>query len=193
MAADGSGQTRMTNTPATEEEPDWSPDGTRLVFTSNRDNASEVYTMGADGSNLIRITVAPARDLYPDWQPLGSPVAVPTTPVDKRAPRARVRTPRRRALRLRGRTLLVYVRCDENCRARASARVVAGGKTLGRASKSRSLPAGRQRALRLRLSRVEALRIRGAKAAGKQVRVKLRIRLRDRVGNARTLRRSVRL
>jgi Tol biopolymer transport system component len=192
MAADGSGQTRMTNTPFTEEEPDWSPDGTRLVFTSNRDSASEIYTMGADGSSLIRVTVTPARDLFPDWQPLGSPVAVPNPPADRRAPRARVRTPRRGS-RLRGRTLLVYVRCDERCRVRATARIVAGGRTLARASKSRSLPARRQRALRLRVSRAELRRIVSARAAGKRVRAHLRLRLRDSAGNARTLRRNVTL
>jgi len=191
MAADGSGQTRMTNTPADEEEPDWSPDGTRLVFSSNRDSASEIYTMAADGSNLIRITVSPARDLFPDWQALGSPVTVPKPPADKRAPRARVSTPSRRAARLRGRTLLVYVRCDEFCRVRASARIVAGAHTIARAAKSRTLPAGRQRALRLRLSRAELHRILSARAAGKRVRAKVRIRLSDRVGNARTLRRNI--
>ncbi len=193
MAADGSGQTRMTNTPFTEEEPDWSPDGTRLIFTSNRDSASEVYTMGADGSNLIRITVSPARDLYPDWQALGSPVNVPKTPVDKRAPRAQVSTTRRRGLRLRGRTLRVYVRCDEFCRVQASARIVAGKRTLARASKSRSLPAGKRRVLRLTLSRAELRRVLSARAIGKRVRAKLRIRLRDRTGNARTVRRTIRL
>jgi Tol biopolymer transport system component len=193
MAADGTSQTRLTNSPFDEEEPDWSPDGSRIVFTSNRDSASEVYTMAADGSNLVRITFTPARDLFPDWQPLGSPVAVPKQPADKRAPRARVSTARRRSDRLHGRTLLVFVRCDEFCRVHASARIVAGNRTVARASKSRSLPAGRQRALHLRLSRAERHRVLRARAAGKRVRAKLRILLEDRAGNARTLRRTVRL
>jgi len=118
---------------------------------------------------------------------------VPKLPADKRAPQARVSTARRRSDRLRGHTLLVFVRCDEFCRVRASARIVAGSKTIARASKSRSLPARRQRALRLRLSRAELHRILRARAAGKRVRAKLKIRLTDHVGNTRTLRRTVRL
>ena len=55
MNADGSGQTRLTEDPATDMSPKWSPDG-RIIFTSNRDGKNEIYVMGVDGSNLTKMT-----------------------------------------------------------------------------------------------------------------------------------------
>src|SRR5207302_2193555 len=45
MDADGSNQTRLTNNPAHDGEPAWSPDGAKIVFVSQRDgNRSEEHT-----------------------------------------------------------------------------------------------------------------------------------------------------
>src|SRR5688572_845446 len=38
MNADGSGQTRLTNNAASDIEPSWSPDSTKIAFSSDRDN-----------------------------------------------------------------------------------------------------------------------------------------------------------
>jgi TolB protein len=52
--------------------PFWSPDGSRIVFQSNRiDENSEIYVMNADGSGLVRLTSAPGDDLTPAWSPDG--------------------------------------------------------------------------------------------------------------------------
>lgn len=48
-------------------DPAWSPDGTQLVFVSDRDAASDLYTMNADGSNVTRITNADGEERFPSW------------------------------------------------------------------------------------------------------------------------------
>ncbi|WP_110514903.1 LpqB family beta-propeller domain-containing protein [Herpetosiphon llansteffanensis] len=52
-----------------------SPDGTKIVFTSNRDGNSEVYLMNADGSNQTRLTNSSAEDSAPSWKLDGSKIA----------------------------------------------------------------------------------------------------------------------
>ncbi len=42
--------------------PFWSPDGTKVVFVSQRDGNSEVYRMNADGSDVRNLTNHPAPD-----------------------------------------------------------------------------------------------------------------------------------
>jgi len=56
MNADGSGVTRLTTNPAYDNYPAWSPDGTRIVFQSQRDGNDQIYVMGADGSGATRLT-----------------------------------------------------------------------------------------------------------------------------------------
>jgi len=67
MNADGSGQTRLTYNMATDQSPDWSPDGSKIAFYSNRDGNYEIYVMNADGSGQTRLTSNTAIDEEPDW------------------------------------------------------------------------------------------------------------------------------
>ncbi len=75
MDADGSSQTRLTNNPADDSSPAWSPDGARIVFESNRDGNFEIYVMTADGSNQTRLTNNSPDDVSPDWSPNGTRIA----------------------------------------------------------------------------------------------------------------------
>jgi hypothetical protein len=71
MNANGSSQTNLTNNPASDSQPMWSPDGTRIVFQSNRHQAlGEIYTTNADGSDVTRLTTNAAQDARAAWQPL---------------------------------------------------------------------------------------------------------------------------
>jgi Tol biopolymer transport system component len=51
--------------------PEWSPDGTRIAFTSQRDGNEEIYVMNADGTDLVRLTNDPGIDTRPSWSPDG--------------------------------------------------------------------------------------------------------------------------
>jgi Tol biopolymer transport system component len=69
MNADGQGASRLTNHPAVDEYPTWSPDSARLTFVSWRDGNAEIYVMNSDGSGLRRLTNHPANDWDAVWAP----------------------------------------------------------------------------------------------------------------------------
>ncbi|NOT34462.1 MAG: hypothetical protein HOP12_09865 [Candidatus Eisenbacteria bacterium] len=60
--ADGSGITRLTNSPGYDAESTVSVDGKRIVFTSVRDGDLEIYTMNVDGTDVKRLTHEPGYD-----------------------------------------------------------------------------------------------------------------------------------
>ena len=80
MDADGGNPRRLTNHPARDWSPSWSPDGKRIVFCSDRDRhpfhvpgwfTSEIYVMDADGGNQQNLTNHPSNDRNPSWSPDG--------------------------------------------------------------------------------------------------------------------------
>ena len=70
---------RLTNNPARDLEPAWSPDGNKIAFTSDRDGndgKDEIYTMNANGTGLDRLTNNhPQDDFEPAWSPDGNKIA----------------------------------------------------------------------------------------------------------------------
>ena len=74
MNLDGTGITSITNSRGDDREPAWSPDGNKIVFSSERDGNWEIYTMNANGSDQTRLTDSPGIDLYPAWSPDGDKI-----------------------------------------------------------------------------------------------------------------------
>ena len=64
MNADGSGQTRLTNDPAVDSEPDWSPNGQKIAFVASRAGSPEIYVMNPDGSGQTRLGERPHRRVH---------------------------------------------------------------------------------------------------------------------------------
>jgi len=60
--------TRVTNTPrAVEASPAWSPDGSQLVFVSDRGDKPNLYIASADGGDARQITFQGSENVAPDW------------------------------------------------------------------------------------------------------------------------------
>jgi len=80
---DGSGVTNITNNPADDHNADWSPDGTKICFASDRNEAvgvTRLWTMNADGSNLTRLTDVWQWNCRPEWSPDGSRIVFDASP-----------------------------------------------------------------------------------------------------------------
>jgi Tol biopolymer transport system component len=71
---DGTNLKRLTDAPGYDAEGSYSPDGTRIVFTSFRDGDAEIYIMNADGRNPRRITRTPGYDGGPFFSPDGKQI-----------------------------------------------------------------------------------------------------------------------
>jgi Tol biopolymer transport system component len=62
----GQSAKRITFDPAIDSMPVWSPDGTRVVFSSSRKKTFDLYLKAADGAQEERaIEATPAEDKYP--------------------------------------------------------------------------------------------------------------------------------
>ncbi|HMG74994.1 MAG TPA: PKD domain-containing protein, partial [Pyrinomonadaceae bacterium] len=82
MNADGSGQTRLTYSGANDDYPRWSPNGTKILFQSDRDKPDtgymDIYVMNADGSGVTRLTTDANDDSMASWSPDGSKIVFPS-------------------------------------------------------------------------------------------------------------------
>ena len=74
MEANGRNQINLTNNPADDSSPAWSPDGNRIVFESKRSGNWSIYVMDADGSNLRKLT-DDKMSVSPAWFPDGLKIA----------------------------------------------------------------------------------------------------------------------
>jgi Tol biopolymer transport system component len=71
MNADGSGETRLTNSSAHEFSPVWSPDGEKIAFGRN----SSIYVIDSDGTGQTRLTDDASAYTGLAWSPDGEKIA----------------------------------------------------------------------------------------------------------------------
>lgn len=75
MNRQGKNRVAITNNMATDVHPRFSPDGSKIVFISDRDYRPEIYVMNADGSNQTRLTNSDSYDIDAVWSPDGKRIA----------------------------------------------------------------------------------------------------------------------
>jgi WD40 repeat protein len=94
---DGSELRQLTSDPERDRTPYWSPDGRRILFSSNRSGKYEAWTIRPDGSGLTQITHMPDQPVfYPFWSPDGQQIGLyyfsrGTALLDLRRPKSRPR------------------------------------------------------------------------------------------------------
>jgi dipeptidyl aminopeptidase/acylaminoacyl peptidase len=72
---DGSELRQLTDDPAHDRAPLWSPDGRQILFYSDRGGKYEAWTIRPDGSGLTQITHLPDNVYQPTWSPDGRQIA----------------------------------------------------------------------------------------------------------------------
>ena len=80
MNADGTNQKRLTHTEVNERHPTWSPDGSRIAFSSVQEEDFVISVMNADGTNRMSLTeeILDGRtqfNIHPAWSPDGRTIA----------------------------------------------------------------------------------------------------------------------
>ncbi|MEN8173965.1 MAG: hypothetical protein ABFS03_13925, partial [Chloroflexota bacterium] len=81
MNSDGSNLHQLTDIQRGACQPDWSPDGAQLIFTSPCEKNLEIYRdsslvmIDADGSNQVNLFTSRGGDYYPAWSPDGKSIA----------------------------------------------------------------------------------------------------------------------
>ena len=75
VSPDGQSLTQLTNSPGWDGEPVWSPDGSRIAFSSSRSGDRDIFVMNADGSELMTVVRGPGDQRRPSWSPDGSSIA----------------------------------------------------------------------------------------------------------------------
>lgn len=82
MNRDGSGKKQLTTKETYDYSPQWSPDGSKILFVSEPSGNEEIYeacksiwVMNSDGSDKKQLTAFETNDILPSWSPDGSKIA----------------------------------------------------------------------------------------------------------------------
>ena len=72
IGTSSSGLEQAIATPCRNGNPQWSPDGTRILFfrlvdVGGGQTHTDLFQMRADGTDVVRVTNDPDDDYYADW------------------------------------------------------------------------------------------------------------------------------
>lgn len=79
--ANGTGAVNVSNHPAPDFGSSWAPDGTRIVFSSRRNNTTpndsnvDLFTVNADGTKLTNLTLSATQKDFYQWSPTDDVIA----------------------------------------------------------------------------------------------------------------------
>jgi TolB protein len=65
---------RLMENKANEVTPAWSPDGTKISFTSDRDGDEEIFVLHLKSKEVKQLTHNDSRDIHPNWSPDGKKI-----------------------------------------------------------------------------------------------------------------------
>lgn len=75
MKSDGTGVTQLTNAVYSDEYPGFSPDGSKILFSTTRNGVhDDIYVMNSDGTGLTQLTNDPTEETQPTFSPDGSKI-----------------------------------------------------------------------------------------------------------------------
>ncbi|NJN84357.1 MAG: hypothetical protein HC802_20140, partial [Caldilineaceae bacterium] len=77
MNADGSGQKSLTVVPGSDYDPDWSPDGKKIAFTSLRNGKKDIYLLTLESGAIVQLTTVAGdvqENSQPSWSPFGNQI-----------------------------------------------------------------------------------------------------------------------
>lgn len=78
-------ETQITNNGVLDGHPDWSPDGTKIVYASFQDldgnpaGVADIFVCNTDGSSNQRLTTSTWEDNDPEWSPDGTKIVFKST------------------------------------------------------------------------------------------------------------------
>jgi Tol biopolymer transport system component len=74
MADDGTGSMNLTPDCSECDDPNWSPDGTKIAFDKRVNGDWEIFVMNADGTEQVQLTGNAGNDWSPVWSPSGDKI-----------------------------------------------------------------------------------------------------------------------
>ncbi|MDE0327359.1 MAG: hypothetical protein OXN27_25810 [Candidatus Poribacteria bacterium] len=75
MNTNGHNEINLTEHPADDIQPTWSPTGEHILFVSDREGMPDLYLMEPDGSNVQRVFEEKSHRVAPIWSPDGKRIA----------------------------------------------------------------------------------------------------------------------